>query len=620
MADRAAAWIRFLRLYGPGACNDNQYDEKIRTSARRSGFRPLEFEHPVEPEVLRHFGGEAPTPTSVVLTGTAGDGKSHLCRKVWRCLGGGDAEWDSNDPYFCTSTTIAGQEVTVHILRDLTGLPAVDDRGRYESKQHLLEMFCEALFAPIPSDIFLVAANDGQLIDPWRRLPQTPTVVAAQRAFESLLVEDRRSVEGVRLQFFNLSRIPSRRLFDLALADFLGHEGWQTCWAQDREDKDFFGERCPIRHNYELLAEPRVQQRLRALFELCDHNDLHIPIRRILQLLVNAVLGHADAKDGLMRAGDVRDILQRRTVARASLFNNVFGGNLTETRRQSLEVFECLNRFRIGHETSNRVDNLLIFGETDEHLRPYFDALLRADTFYGADESYYAAQRAYVEGAEAGDGTTDRLLDLMVSQRRGLFFKIPVEQVDELALWDLTVFRFAGEYLSRVVAALRAGQRVDRAILARLVRGLNRIFVGMLVNTERELLLATSASFSSARVSQILVDRISVARRNRESLEIVVANDRPTLVVNLNDTLRCELPLNLTRFEFLSRVAEGVLPGSFSRECYEDILAFKSRLLTAATRRRELEGADEGAVVTLTLLHLDAAGNPTDETVEFAHD
>ena len=70
-------------------------------------------------------------------------------------------------------------------------------------------------------------------------------------------------------------------------------------------------------------------------------------------------------------------------------------------RRDSLEVFDYLNRFRIGHETSNRVDNILIFGEADENLKAYFDALLRTDTMYGADDSYYAAQRSYVEGDDA---------------------------------------------------------------------------------------------------------------------------------------------------------------------------------------------------------------------------
>src|SRR5262249_49492123 len=154
-----------------------------------------------------------------------------------------------------------------------------------------------------------------------------------------------------------------------ALDAFLGHEGWKECYAAAAED-GFFGPRCPIRHNFELLKQPLVRSRLRALFELCDCNDLHVPIRRLLLLLANSVLGHPDAKDKLLQAADVSGVIRRGTVAKGSLFNNVFGGNLTEVRRESLEVFDYLNRFRVGHETSNRVDNILIFGEADEGLRP----------------------------------------------------------------------------------------------------------------------------------------------------------------------------------------------------------------------------------------------------------
>ena len=38
----------------------------------------------------------------------------------------------------------------------------------------------------------------------------------------------------------------------------------------------------------------------------------------------------------------------------------------TKALLKSAQVFEYLNRFRVGHETSNRVDNILIFGEADE--------------------------------------------------------------------------------------------------------------------------------------------------------------------------------------------------------------------------------------------------------------
>jgi hypothetical protein len=403
----------------------------------------------------------------------------------------------------------------------------------------------------------------------------------------------------------------------LALPAFLSHDGWTECYAEAGSDDGFFGARCPIRHNYELLKTPLVQTRLRALFQLCDCNDLHIPIRRVLLLLANAVLGHPDAKDRLLKPGDVPDVIQNRTVAKASLYNNFFGGNLTETRRESLEVFEYLNRFGIGRETSNRIDNILIFGEADENLRPYFDDLLRSDAFYGANESYYAAQREYVEGADESNSSSDAFLAMLVSQRRGLFFKIPQEREDELLLWELTVFKYAGEYLDRVLRVLQSGGRVERPILARLVRGLNRVFVGMLVNSDRELVLATSFSYSSAKVSRMLEDRISVMPRLTEKVEIRLANDRPTLRVCLSGDIQRELSLNLTRYEFLSRVAEGALPGSFSKECYEDILAFKSQVLAALAER---QGGHEPAAMTFRLLSLDDYGNPIEDVVEVAHD
>ena len=615
VSQQGTKWIRFLRQYGPVARNDNMYDEHIQRSAQRSGVRPIAFMHPLENEILSLFRTNV-APCSVVLTGTAGDGKTHLCRKIWTEIGGDEIEWGSNDIYYRRSATIGDRAVTVHIIRDLTALPRHDPRGRYGDKHDLLLLFCRTLLDPAIDDVFLIAANDGQLIEQWQRIPASEQVVRIRQLFESLLVEGRRECDGIPLKFFNLSRVPCAELFDLALEAFLSHESWQDCAREATGDGEFFGPRCPIRRNYELLQTPLVKVRLRALFELCDCNELHIPIRRILLLLANAVLGHPDVKDHLMRATDIPGILQQGTTAKASLFNNIFGGNLSETRRESLEVFIYLNRFRIGHETSNRIDNILIFGEADEILRPYFDTLLGSDTYYGADSSYHAAQRAYIEAAEGDEAHACAFLDLLISQRRRLFFTIPPTQEKELALWELTVFKYAGEYLSSVLWVLKRERTVDRSILARLVRGLNRVFVGMLVTSERELLLATSFSFSNSKVSQILEDRIPVGPRLYERVELALEGEKPTLSVQLSDTIRCSLSLNLTRYEFLSRVAEGALPSSFSRECYEDMLAFKSRLLGSLAERRQLETAGETDVLTFRLMNLDTLGNPTDEVVE----
>jgi hypothetical protein len=614
-----ARWIRFLRQYGPIPRNENIRDEHIWKSARRAGFHPLAFVHPVEAEVFPLFRADAPRPHSVILTGTAGDGKSHLCSKIWNGFGGDERAWVSDDVYHTHRGSLGGRPVTVHVVRDLTALPGSDPHGRYQNKGEFLASLCTKVLETTSDEVFLIAANDGQLMDTLHRLPATGEVTHLRSLVETLLVEGRREEEGVPLKLFNLSRIPCRSLFNLALEAFLSHEGWEACYSEAGGEGEFFGPGCPIRHNCDLLRTPLVRARLEALFELCDCNDLHIPIRRILLLLANAVLGHPGVKDRLLQASDVRGIIRAGTVAKASLFNNIFGGNLTETRRESLEVFEFLNRFRIGLETSNRADNILIFGEADENLSPYFDTLLRADTFYGADASYFASQRAYVEGTE-GEEESRAFLDLLISQRRGLFFKIPTEQEQELSLWELTVFKYAGEYLSKVLAVLRSGRKVERSIVARLVKGLNRVFVGMLVSSDRELLLSTSLSFSTAKVSQVLEDRIPVTPRLHERIDLTLVAEKPTLVVQLAPGIRGVLPLHLTRYEFLSRVAEGALPGSFSRECYEDMLAFKCQLLGRLAERRRLEGGDSAGTLTFRLLTLDAGGNPLDDVVEVAHD
>jgi len=624
MAKKGPQWIRFLRQYGPIARNDNMYDEHIRRSAARVKLDPLLFKHPIEDELLSLFTESVESATSVVLTGTAGDGKTHLCRRVWQQLGGDSDAWESDRVYHHINTSIAGKEFTVHIVRDLTGLPETGESGSFHTKTELLEFFSDAIFTDDPGSVFLIAANDGQLIDTWARLNRTKeNVDGTGRLLEDLLFNDLRRREGTRLTLFNLSRIPSATLFDCSLNAFLGHEGWQHCYDEADAENQLFGDLCPIRRNLELLKQDQVRDRLRSLLELCDHNEVHLSIRRILLLLANAVLGFAANEaegrkvgDRLMKAVDVPRIIASKQLAKASIYNNIFGGNLTRYRRNSLDIFDYLNRFRIGHETSNRFDNLLIYGHADEVLKPYFEQLLGSDRFYGADETFLAAQQQYIEGADEDTEATEQFLELLVSQRRALFFKIPEDMKDELSPWDLTVFSFAGKYLERVVGRLRDGKRVEKRILARLTKGLNRVFIGMLVSSDRELLLATGLSGSAAKVSCILEDRVSVARRITEQVEILLDESKmPILRVSFTDTLHVDLRLTLTRFEFLSRVAEGVLPGSFSKECHEDILAFKSRLLTAAKKRRETIGANDDQL-TFRLLELDELGNPLEEVVE----
>jgi hypothetical protein len=617
VASDGEKWITFLRQYGPLPRNESMFDEHISRSARRLKIRQISFKHPLEDMLFSAFSAEEGEPRSVVLTGTAGDGKSHLCGRVWDKLNGSSKDWSSNEIYFqLEGVVIGGRAVKVHLIRDFTALPDTDDGGRYADKNELLEKMAASLFADAPEDVFLLTANDGQLIEAWRKAGSDTNVARTRAMVEARLISDVDPEPDAKLTFLNLSTVPSASVFDLVVTALLEHEGWSKCY-EEQQEAGFFGPRCPIRRNYELLKTPLVQGRLRSLFQLCDFNELHTPIRRVLMLLVNAILGHPDAKDKLLLPGDVRGVVERGTSHKASVYGNLFGANLAGTKRESLEIFEYLSRFGIGQETTNRIDNILIFGAEDEKLLPYYQSLLVDDLFYGATDRFRAAQHDYVEGPENAAGEDQHeFLEMLVEQRRALFFKIPDDMIDELKLWHMTVFTGAGEFLNDVAGPLKAGHSVARKIVERLVKGLNRIFTGMLVATERELLLATSLSLSTARVSQLLEDRIPVRPRGQESVEITLRRGFPSLDVSLPGGKVCSCRLNLTRYEFLMRVSTGALPGNFSRECYEDILAFKSSLLSAA---QAFHASDERqSDLTFRLLSLDPMGNPTDDTVEVA--
>jgi hypothetical protein len=611
------------------------YDETIQRSARRLGITPIQFEHPIHTSVVKCFRRPNADPVSVILTGTAGDGKTHLCGQIWKLLDGKDKDWASDDPYLTTGFLYPKnrkawpdskdpalyRSIKVHFIRDLSAWAPQHGSAWDPEKDELLQKFCHSLFDPDTDDIFLIAANDGTLIESWRRLRQSGDVQRAAKIFEDLLVEDRQDKPGVRLKFFNLSRCGSADLFERAIAAFLGHSGWDELKNGARGENEVFGPKCPIRHNYELLQTPLIRSRLSSLLELCDHNGLHVPIRQILILLTNSVLGHPDVKDDLMVSTDVPKVIAAQTVSKASLYNNLFGGNLPEIRREAITIFEYFDRFRIGHETSNRVDNLLIFGEGDEHLGRYFDEFIANDTFYGADPRFYAAKQEYIEGASETEDKSSDFLELLVAQRRGLFFKIPRESESDLNLWELTVFKFAGEYLESALTVLKTGAAVKRPILSRLVKGLNRVFTGMLINSERELYLATSGNDSQAKVSRILVEHISVepSKGEKVTLRYDNTNARILLSVFFSPDICEDFPLTLIRYEFLSRIAlEGALPASFSKECYEDVLAFKSRLIAAQLRRHAQDPGTTSSAIGINFLTLTDQGTPDPRFVEVA--
>lgn len=585
----ASRWIRFLRNYGPIPTNDNMYDESIQRALRRHKIEPLVLPAQFLGDILDNLRSDA--PRSEILTGTAGDGKTYHCREAWLRLGGSDSAWNTGDKI--QRLQLAARELVV--VKDLSEL-------RAEESAALLADMARDVTSPAPERIYLIAANHGQLLEKLKAVPQAPDLQAMIRAVEELLVTGENPDPEVRLNLRDLSQAPASQMIRTIIAAMTTHPGWDQCEACPIRN----AQTCPIWENRARLQGESdaglLQQRLTALVELSEQNGVHFPVRQLLALVANILLGHPDAPDGLMSCSDVSDVLANGSLDQASVYRNIFGENLKPRRAEKSDLFRKLNAFGIGGETSNRVDNLLVYGADDPALEAPYRELVLNDSVYGGTVVYTRAQRSYLEGSDAG--AREEFLPRLRAQRQRMFFVLPEARESEFDLWDLTVFRYGGLYLD-VAARLRAGTALPRRVMPMIMRGLNRVFTGMLVQNQDELVLATSGSHSQSKTSPLLDELISVPRQGGEEAVLATsARGGIALSVRLSrgdDPGPVGLALTPTRFEFLGRVAEGALPSSFSLECHEDLLAFKAKLLSATERRRVLDEDEPASAGELVL-------------------
>ncbi|MFA6051149.1 MAG: hypothetical protein WC762_01005 [Methylobacter sp.] len=581
----ASVWVRFLRSYGPTATNLNLFDEHITGALDRAKVQPITLSSPLLKKMTQHV--MSGVPGSILIAGTAGDGKTYHCRSLWSSLGGNPHDWLNPAPIKDIRLSNGCRAVFVKDLSELND-------GQSDEVLELLE---RSVFGSEDSEFLIVAANHGQILERLRdlglrqgRVHPLKKIVQDAFLFSGQLPE--------RLAVFDLSRTTHRKSLEEVLSAVAGHPEWEMCAKCSLQ---FAGRICPISENRARLLgthdDGRFASRLGDLVEVARLNGWHLSVRDLLALAANMILGHRDAREGLMACGDIARIQESGTTEKGSLYSNVFGANLPRKRAIDRPVFRALASFGIGEETSNGADGLLVYGNDDSMLSASFSRLVGFDTIYGATPSYLAAQQRYLEGEESArldNGAID-FLHRLEAQRRRLFFTLP-DMESDYPVWGMTAFRFAGDYLE-MTSALIKKKGVSETVRARLVRGLNRVMTGLLIENTDRIFVANSGGFTQSRISVLCDTEVSSRKVSGIGLMIKLdaQTERPSLDVALALGASSTVAFNLTpvRFEFLCRVAEGSLPGSFSNECLEDMLAFKAKLLRKAELIRLLQQSGE---------------------------
>lgn len=600
----AEAWVRFLRSYGPTPNNLTMFDEYVTSALSRAKVQPISLSTPLLESMVQHI--ESKVPGSMLIVGTAGDGKTYHCRALWMRIGGDAKAWSSKGNIKELKLPDGRLAVFIKDLTEFNG----------EESDLPLERLERSVLGGNDAEVVILAANHGQLLDRLRDLGRRQDRVHPLRK----PLQERFLQAGPapdRLAVFDLSRTTSRNTLDEVAKAVASHPEWENC-KRCRLAVD--GKVCPIDENRRRLLgdsdSGQLSRRLGDLVEIARFNGLHLPVRDLLALCSNMVLGYADARDvkeNLMTCADVAKIQEGGNIGKASIYTNAFGANLPKRRASDRPVFKAMAGFGVGEETTNAVDGLLVYGKDDSRLQADFDRLVGCDPVYGATASFRTAQNAYLEGHEGArqEGGSSEFLMMLESQRRRLYFTLPDAEAS-YPRWSMTAFRFAGDYLD-IIESLKAKKPVSEVTRGRIAKGLNRVMTGLLLENTDRIFIASSGGFTQSRVS-VLCDLETPSRRQGGvgmSIKLDEETGHPQLDVSLASGPGNSVIFDLTpiRHEFLSRVADGALPVSFSNECLEDLLAFKAKLLRNAeiVRKAGFASDDEagGEASTLTLNFID---------------
>lgn len=584
----AENWIKFIKQFGPTASNTNLYDEKAVNNAQRSGLASINIPMEVDavlPDLIRQ---EAAAGNSFVvfLTGTAGDGKTRAMRCLWNELQegtepSGRSAWDSRRP---VQTLSLSNGYDIRFIKDLSAYSERQERGdflRVESKK-----------------VVVVACNQGMLLKCLREINR-PEELGLAEELESLFFSRKarwqREAEGTipKIFLFDLSVYDAAETFKGLLREVYGHPAWQGCSQCDCAGM------CPVLANRRALwnenecALTLPAERQAELIRLVTDNDVHLPIRDMLLLASNNLLGRA-LESGELRGKKNASLMDCAAVKasktgrklRSNVYENLVGRNLTPLMRRNLLPFRELDRFEVGESAPRSYDRLLENGPdgaASDVARRFYETLpeqVRKD--FWLDILPAASRRK----------------ELLLLRRRVMFFLAP--ELDELDRWRLTAFTYGREYFE-CLANLRTQEKLK--VGDNLIRGMNRIFTGQYLHDASNLLVTSSGASSGAVQGELLVCRLDAKARRRSCLSLE-KSEKGGLRLRMSDGSEVQETFELTpeSYEFFRRAADGYVIESFTKATRCLVAQYKARLMRSFS---ELDEPDDGQGVSLSIRSMD---------------
>lgn len=572
-------WIRFLEGYCKG--KNQIQDEYVRKVAKKLGIEePLDIKFPWQQEILSKFQSKE-SHNLIILTGTAGDGKTKLCRDIVQSLDGSgfdEKTWNENS-YFSTN------ERTV--VKDFSELNKQD-------KNKLIGELITILNNGVVPKPVLVAVNDGILVEELENFIDCSSIEAKKTTAKVLkeIIEDKINLgfsecDGQEIvNLINLSKLNAKENMTLIFETILNHPGWNDCnGCVGKEEK-----KCAIYNKYHLLkTEPHIKVNLSNIILLLQLNNEHFTIRELLNLATNTLLASVP-KPKALRITDIEagtGMLNCKAMSKVdhqSAFNiessievGFWGMNLGAQKMLINRPFSEINKLGFGELSTN-----------------YWDRLLRHKTertfSIPLDINNSLFEARCIDGADANNERWDALM-------RRSRMQLYCYQKNDPDAFTLQCYSYFGDYRKNIYDVLSNAESATGVnTIALIILSLNRVFHGRYIseNSGRDRLFIPEKGQGSITPISIfhgedIRERDIVIKTIKNDMSLSGARIEPVLILEIDREHEVKLSLTVELFDYLVHVSKGAPPNTTDPRLYKKLLILRSKISTLIRKNRRTE-------------------------------
>lgn len=556
--------VEYLASYGPHASANNLYDEFVAKTSKRLKCKPIHIPQPTVDVVIKELSQKS--PRSVILTGTAGDGKTYTARQVLEKISNRKKVWATTEKSF--KFKHKGNVIT--FVKDLSEL-------NDHEKKDIFPKIRDSLIDE-GKDIFVICANDGHLLKFFREKRKLRHGKKLHDKIYEILRKGTANYSEKKFQLINMSRIDHGDCLDEMIDRIIGHEGWKKCDGCPalKSTKN----PCPIRINLKLLensGDPSMRARLHDMLSMASADGKHLPIRQIMLLIVNIILG--DRKDSrrsnLLNCNTARRRANKSEYTLTNPYANIFGDNLSKRKRLQYGAFSVLNEFGVGYETNNFFDQRLVRKSEDLPDHPIY-----GEKIFNSHRSSYRD--------DADDGAKE-FKYAIIDQRRRLFFSIKADYEETRSEprrnpWNLTTFKHGAAhcYISKSYASASNSDYVDE-IYQKIILGLNRMMSGYLTLTDDSLWIIEPGGIYHGKEIPLALERATMEPEAEITFCFKKPREKgfaPYIAVYMENKGKPEkISLRPSLTECLIRISDGTLLSTFSSEVRREVERFQLRMI-----------------------------------------